>query len=120
MRTPEERIAQLPEPIRKHVLPDDPYWCYVPEGWHDLVIELNNELESIDPNYTLHQVKEKFGGLRYYIDYAAIDDEKREQVIGIIDKYEIKSYKVCDVCGGSGKQEVKKGYVRTRCQDHVD
>jgi len=62
----DERIAKLPEPIQKHVYPEDPYWCYVPEGWRDLVCKMNEHLEALEPYYILHQVKEKFGGLRYY------------------------------------------------------
>ena len=35
--------------------------------WEDLVIKLDDdELSALDPDYTLSQVKEKFGGLRYY------------------------------------------------------
>lgn len=117
----QERIAALPEPIQKHVLPDDPYWCYVPDGWRDLVVELNEKLEEIYPEYTLHQVKEKFGGLRYYIDHVSIEDKEiLDKMWAVIGDYENKSLETCDVCGAPGKQHSKRGYIRTRCEEHKD
>lgn len=120
MRDAEERIAALPEPIQKHVLPDDPYWCYVPDGWRDLVVELNEKLEEIKPDYVLHQVKEKFGGLRYYIDHVGLDDDTRDKLWDVISEYENKSFTVCDVSGKPGRPSVKRGYIRTRCEEHLD
>lgn len=43
-------------------------WIRCDKGWYPLIINLNDELTNIDPNYELCQVKEKFGGLRYYWD----------------------------------------------------
>lgn len=37
---------------------------------------LNDRLAAIDPDYVVHQVKEKFGALRYYC--APIDDLNTE------------------------------------------
>jgi hypothetical protein len=34
--------------------------------WYPLLVELDEQLGALLPNYVLHQVKEKFGGLRYY------------------------------------------------------
>ena len=43
------------------------------------------------------QVKEKFGGLRFY--YSGGDDYIR----GLVDMAESMSYKTCEVCGSPGK-----------------
>jgi len=41
-------------------------WVSVGPGWYGLVCELDADLAAIDPGYIVHQVKEKFGTLRYY------------------------------------------------------
>jgi hypothetical protein len=38
----------------------------VPDEWIPRLIQLDAELAEIDPGYEIHQVKIKFGGLRYY------------------------------------------------------
>jgi len=42
-------------------------WISCESGWWPLLIELNEKLEQIAPDYEIHQVKEKFGTLRYYV-----------------------------------------------------
>ena len=113
----EYRIAKLPEPIRDRVAKDDPYWCSIPDGWHDLVVELDKELRTVDPNYKLDQCKEKFGGLRYYVSYSdsSVDADKVED---IITKYEHISEQTCDVCGNVGKVRSKNGWLAARCEEH--
>ncbi len=41
-------------------------WIFCGRGWYPLLVELDEQLRTLFPNYELHQVKEKFGGLRYY------------------------------------------------------
>lgn len=45
-------------------------WIRCSRGWYPIVIELNEQLASLFPGYELHQVKEKFGGLRFYWNSA--------------------------------------------------
>lgn len=65
-------------------------WISCDKGWYPLVIELDQKLAEIEPNYTLHQVKEKFGTLRYYIGFpdlqpqCCIDLEAEQPVKGPI------------------------------------
>ena len=54
------------------------------------------------------QIKEKFGGLRIY--FSGGDD----YVEGIIGMAEEMSYKICEVCGNSGKPN-KGGWIITLC-----
>jgi len=54
------------------------------------------------------QVKEKYGGLRVY--YSGGDNYVR----GIVSMAEEYSYKVCEVCGNSGKPN-KGGWISTLC-----
>lgn len=41
-------------------------WISCDRGWYALIVELDGQLSALLPNYVIHQVKEKFGGLRYY------------------------------------------------------
>ena len=114
---PTVRIAYLPEAIRDRVEKGDPYWCSLPDGWHTLVTNLDEELRIVDPDYSLAQCKEKFGGLRYYVDFSenCRDDKEAND---IITKYEHISEETCDVCGGAGKNRTVNGWMSTRCKEH--
>lgn len=52
--------------IKERILPG--YWRSIDcdRGWYPLLVALDKELAAIDPDYQVLQVKEKFGGLRYY------------------------------------------------------
>jgi len=54
------------------------------------------------------QVKEKFGGLRFYVDNS--DD----YTSGVIAMAESMSYRTCEYCGAPGKQ-TGKGWIKTVC-----
>jgi len=90
---------------------------YVGEGWHPLLDQLHEELAALDPHYQVRQVKEKFGGLRVYLD---IDPDTWSQVSVIIRKYEKLSYQTCEVCGKPGKpSDPSMGWVKTECPEHA-
>jgi hypothetical protein len=50
-------------------------------SWVPALNFINMRLEKLDPNYTLIQVKEKFGSLRYYIH---TDTEYRKEMNKIV------------------------------------
>ena len=77
------------------------------DGWFDLIYELSKQLEG---HTVAAQVKEKFGGLRFYITTAT--DEIHE----IIDKAEQDSYTICERCGKSGTLRTDGWHV-TLCDD---
>lgn len=111
-----ERVSKMPEEIREHIWTNDPCWSYVPEGWRQLIIDLHNELVQVAPEYRVSQVKEKFGGLRFYTNIA---HEEGCPSQAILRKYEEQSIETCDVCGSSGKIGTINGsYVAARCPDH--
>lgn len=58
------------------------------------------------------QVKEKFGGLRFY--YSGGDDYIR----GVVDMAENMSYKICEDCGSPGKTRNMSGWIKTLCTKH--
>ena len=58
------------------------------------------------------QVKEKWGGLRFYVNGS--DDYVR----GLIDMAEAISFRTCETCGDAGMPR-KGGWVRTLCDKHA-
>lgn len=80
------------------------------DGWFDLVYELCTKLkETVYDDFFVSQVKEKLGGLRFYV-HGAKDEEW-----DLISEYEEKSYTICEGCGKPG--EIKKigGWFSTAC-----
>ena len=47
-------------------------WVRCDRGWYPLIIELDHRLAEIDPAYHVHQIKEKFGALRFYFQGAQL------------------------------------------------
>jgi hypothetical protein len=71
----------------------------------------NIEEEVDEPEYfpvKFDQIKEKFGGLRIY--FTGGD----EYIEGLVSMAESFSYKICEVCGNSGKPN-KDGWITTLC-----
>jgi len=84
------------------------------DGWFKILDNLMDEIKKIDVNksVSVHQVKEKFGGLRFYIEGG------NDEVNKLINKAEEKSYKTCEVCGKPGKTN-KSGWIKTVCEEHT-
>lgn len=60
---------------------------------------------------TVHQIKEKFGGLRFY--FQGGDDHVR----GLVDMAETWAGHSCEICGNKGKRR-DGGWVKTLCDEH--
>jgi len=105
--------------------PDKPriikFHCSCGDGWFELIYDMCKKIKSITKLkgvVVAQQVKEKFGGLRFYVSYnkSIIDDEnKYKKIQNVIDAAESKSYKVCEQCGKPGKLREDLGWIRTLC-----
>ena len=82
------------------------------DGWYDLLDELCSKLEPY--GVVAAQIKEKFGGLRFYLE--ATPSDKWDEIHGYIHEAERKSYKTCELCGQPGDLK-GGGWVRCRCDD---
>jgi hypothetical protein len=90
-------------------------------GWYALVARLARRLEvQIDrlPRRSQRQVfcvqvKEKFGGLRFYM--SATTTAMRDA----IDRATDESFHICEDCGRPGKPRRRRGWVSTLCQAHA-
>ena len=82
----------------------------VGRGWGSLIEELYKLCDDNDIMIT--QVKEKFGGLRFYIGGASTEIHDK------IAEVEDRSFEICELCGEPGKNGplVEGGYwVATLC-----
>jgi hypothetical protein len=83
------------------------------DGWFRLLWTLSEGLEKTGFNGQVTQVKEKYGGLRFYVSYAT------DEQYNLIDKAEEVSLKVCEVCGRLGKTR-GYGWLKTLCDNHYE
>lgn len=80
------------------------------KGWEAIVNPLIAMCKA--NNVEIAQIKEKFGGLRFYVHGAP------DWVEGLINTAEIASYHICEGCGKEGK--LRKGsWLRTLCDEHA-
>jgi len=89
----------------------------VNKGWETLLEDLHRELVEVVPDYKIHQVKEKLGGLRFYFDPNIKNDGAIERAHNIVDRYESKSYEVCEITGKEGKLVAKDGWMKVLCPE---
>lgn len=101
------------------------------EGWWPLVEQLCNHIQlHIDqqnsaherwpddpyykavPQVTIQQIKEKFGGLRFYFEGG---DEYCRGAAWFAEKL---STSICETCGAPGKQS-GDGWIKTLCPTHA-
>ncbi len=91
------------------------------DGWFQLVYDLcksiDAEIEKASekdrPDYRVLQIKEKFGGLRFYLTAYT------KEMAALIKEGEEKSFKICEVCGQEGA--LRRGsWAKTLCDDHAD
>ena len=92
----------------------DAYFFDIDEGWYPLVKELIVDLINLNWDKQVCQVKEKFGGLRFYINGGSDDIFKR------ITKAENDSYEICEVTGKSGKLRTDLGWYVTLCDEEYE
>jgi hypothetical protein len=77
-------------------------------GWVKLIEPLMVECQ--ERGVTILQVKEKFGGLRFYVDAAPADLHDK------IEAAEAESLRTCELCGEAGVTRNIKGWLRTVCE----
>lgn len=78
-------------------------------GWKKLLDNIFKVLGETDCK--VQQVKEKFGGLRFYVD-------KETPALGDVIKIaEMESYKVCEICGSKKNVTTEGSWLKTLCSD---
>lgn len=86
------------------------------EGWYDIIRNLSAALENIiatlpeDNRPRAAQVKEKFGGLRFYMDGKAT-----EEIRNLVRAAEALSFETCENCGEPGTLRTHRSWLLTLC-----
>lgn len=117
------------------------FGCECGSGWYDLLRGLCGELsgvyhrEGIPVDIIMDQVKQKWGGLRFYyhhsgqkphiqaidfmgnggLRFRAADPPLYREISEIVAKWEKYSYQVCEWCGAPGILREDLRWVRTLC-----
>jgi hypothetical protein len=93
----------------------------VGKGWWPIIERLGRNIQShidwanrndqVVPQVVVAQIKEKFGGLRFYYDGGD------EYVRGLVQMAEEWASRSCETCGERGVQR-SGGWIRTLCDKH--
>jgi hypothetical protein len=91
------------------------------DGWFGLIDALCQYLQEttdrgLEPQIVAIQVKEKLGGLRFYVRGSQASRSQR----GAIAFAELLSQQLCEICGAWGATISATGNLRTRCGVHVN
>lgn len=85
-------------------------------GWFSLIYKLCEELQKISDEtghqVVASQVKEKFGGLRFYLKTGATDEQHN-----LISEAEHESYETCEYCGSTVDVGQTEGWITTLCKE---
>jgi hypothetical protein len=89
-----------------------PFGIETGDGWFKIIDQLSADITLLDEkNGTTTiavQVKEKYGGLRFYVESGS------DAVYDLIDAAEEESLKTCEMCGEPGELR-GVGWVSTMC-----
>ncbi len=92
-------------------------WEGILRGLIDTIIEIAGNQAS---RVKVVQVKEKLGGLRFYV-FTDLAEDVNDRVHRAIWAACDASLTVCEVCGGPGVLEQRpSGWLATRCNEHFD
>jgi DNA invertase Pin-like site-specific DNA recombinase len=97
-----------------------PFGFQVRDGWFHLIWSLCEDLEPLVAGYEratgqsfeVLQVKENFGGLRFYVN------EGSDPIWQRIERAEMDSLKTCEVCGKLAQHN--EVWTKTLCDEHTD
>lgn len=93
----------------------------VGEGWQKLIEFCHFYLTKLDPDYEVLQIKEKFGGLRYYAAFSGNLDPSDQAIgQGLTDMCEQLSFLICEECGEHGRIKSIGTWLRTLCDKHAE
>lgn len=123
--TTKELIAKYPKIFQQYE--GNPYevnWYGVPEGWLSVIDKLCGSIQSYVDNTTIYedggkrhtpqpvciQMKEKYGGLRFYVDNSD------ERVEGMIRMAEYICDNTCEGCGSEKDLGVTRGWISVLCR----
>ncbi len=112
-------LELLPTNIKEYS-PEGSRRSSVGEGWVPIVEELHNILVKVDSRYRIDQVKEKFGGLRYYFTPSFVpknEPQRYSSMRYLVELAEALAARTCAACGRDGEVRNLGGWIVPRCDD---
>lgn len=92
--------------------------CEIYPGWSNLIKEIDSKIKSYDPDYKVAQIKEKFGGLRFYFNSNCETDEDFNKLCDQVWNIADRSLSICEICGKEGSPNFSRyGWRKTLCED---
>lgn len=88
------------------------HWCgfSTGPGWDGLLVDLFDAMVQFPDHPQLHQVKEKFGGLRVYTSHV------HPEIDALIRKAEARADQTCEWCGTTENVNTEgSGWIITLC-----
>lgn len=105
-----------------HFFPSGPLpWGFeVGEGWTSLIETLFARIDTLvheAPGVSIEilQVKEKFGGLRFYYALNGADEATAQALHEAVDLAAVASTHICERCGRPGDLHNRSGWLGTLC-----
>ena len=89
----------------------DDVLLHIPIGWHNMLEDGFKRMFEAGWDGHITQIKEKFGGLRLYIENAS------EEAWDIVEELEEHSLEICCVCGEKATKR-SSGWVMYYCDEH--
>jgi len=102
----------------------------LPSGWYWIADKLCADLTPIleealkanpdtpeEPLFSVLQIKEKFGGLRFYYMMNTNNDDLYRKVQSLVDHAEDASYETCQVTGKPGVLSKHRSHYMTLCEE---
>jgi len=78
-------------------------WVTMSRGWYPIIVALDRRLAELDEDYVVHQVKEKFGGLRYYVEPSeSASPGTRTAMREVVKEAQSVAERTCEECGADG------------------
>ena len=107
-------------PIPEGLLYDWSYDGKVGDGWVSILEALTIQLKKLGWGGQVNQIKEKFGGLRFYADLSTLPMSNQDIAFALINQAENLSLKRCEDCGSEDHVSTRplegKSWIRTLCQ----
>jgi hypothetical protein len=98
------------------------HWGFeVGDGWSDIIVALCARInalleESPGASLSVKQVKEKFGGLRFYYDLRGANESLIIALDEAVDLAEAACGHACERCGRLGSLDDRSGWLSTLCE----
>lgn len=102
---------------------DESWYDCVPTGWRKLFLEMCDDINTVLEKYNIpktdlkvHQVKEKYGDLRFY--YGGLSDPANDEIHRIVNEYSNKSYYTCIECGKAATKQ-SRSWICPYCDNCI-